>query len=119
MNFGWAVYEGRAPYDPSRALDRRGPLVWPIAVYSHSQSHSCSVTGGFVYRGAAVPAAKGRYFYGDYCSGTIWSFKAGNGRLSGPQVEGSKIDGLSSFGEDGNGELYAVSVNDGTLYRLR
>jgi hypothetical protein len=59
----------------------------------------------------------GRYFYGDYCSGTIWSFKAGNGRLSAPTAVGS-ISNLSSFGEDGNGELYATSL-DGSLYQLR
>jgi glucose/arabinose dehydrogenase len=116
-NYGWARYEGKSTYDGGKPFTRKGDLVWPVTQYSHSDG--CSVTGGFVYRGAAVPAAKGRYFYGDYCSGTIWSFKAGNGRLSSPQVEGSKIDGLSSFGEDGNGELYAVSVNDGTLYKLR
>jgi hypothetical protein len=56
-------------------------------------------------------------FYGDYCNGTIWSFKAGNGRLSAPTGVGS-IKNLSSFGEDGNGELYATSL-DGSLYRLR
>ena len=86
-----------------------------MLVYSHSSG--CSITGGYVYRGSAVPAAQGRYFYGDYCSGTVWSFKAGNGRLSAPTVAGT-IANLSSFGEDGNGELYATSL-DGSLYRLR
>jgi hypothetical protein len=64
-----------------------------------------------------VPAGRGRYFYGDFCSGTVWSFPAGNGKTGPARVEG-KIDQLSSFGEDGNGELYATSL-DGTLYRLR
>jgi hypothetical protein len=59
---------------------------------------------------------QGRYFYGDYCSGTVWSFKAGNGRLSAPRVEG-RIANLSSFGEDGNGQLYATALS-GELYRL-
>jgi glucose/arabinose dehydrogenase len=116
-NYGWARYEGKSVYDPGKPLVHKGDLVFPVVVYPHSAG--CSVTGGYVYRGSAVAAAKGRYFYGDYCSGTIWSFKAGNGRLSGAQEEGSKIDGLSSFGEDGTGELYAVSVNNGTLYKLR
>jgi hypothetical protein len=61
-------------------------------------------------------AASAALLLGDYCSGTIWSFKAGNGRLSAPHVEG-KIEGLSSFGEDGNGELYATSLG-GTVSRL-
>jgi glucose/arabinose dehydrogenase len=115
-NYGWPRYEGKSVYDANKPLTRKGDLISPVAVYSHSEG--CSITGGYVYRGTAVPAAAGRYFYGDYCSGTIWSFKAGNGRLSTPRVDG-KIEGLSSFGEDGNGELYAVSVNNGTLYKLR
>jgi glucose/arabinose dehydrogenase len=115
-NYGWPRYEGKSVYDANKPLTRKGNLISPVAVYSHSEG--CSITGGYVYRGTAVPAAAGRYFYGDYCSGTIWSFKAGNGRLSTPRVDG-KIEGLSSFGEDGNGELYAVSVNNGTLYKLR
>jgi glucose/arabinose dehydrogenase len=115
-NYGWARFEGNATYDSSKPYLAKGDRVRPVLVYSHSDG--CSVTGGYVYRGSAVPAAKGRYFYGDYCSGTVWSFRAGNTRLSPAKVEG-KIDGLSSFGEDGNGELYAVSLNDGTLYKLR
>jgi glucose/arabinose dehydrogenase len=115
-NYGWPRYEGKSVYDGNKPLTRKGDMISPVVVYSHSDG--CSITGGYVYRGTAVPAAAGRYFYGDYCSGTIWSFKAGNGRLSAPRVEG-KIDGLSSFGEDGNGELYAVSVSNGSLYKLR
>jgi hypothetical protein len=71
-----------------------------------------------VYRGSAVPAARGRYFYGDYCAGTIWSFRVGaHGRASAAAVSG-QVPSLSSFGVDGNGELYAASL-DGALYRLR
>jgi glucose/arabinose dehydrogenase len=115
MNFGWAVYEGRAPYDPSRTLDRRGPLVLPIAVYSHSQG--CSVTGGFVYRGKARRDLVGRYFYGDYCSGLVWSLRVQKGKATGLRQETFKIAGLTSFGEDARGGLYAVSGN-GIVYRI-
>ena len=114
-NYGWSRFEGRSVYDPSKPYLRKGDAVSPVLVYSHASG--CSITGGYVYRGSAVPAAQGRYFYGDYCSGTIWSFKAGNGRLSAPTVAGT-VGNLSSFGEDGNGELYATSL-DGSLYRLR
>jgi glucose/arabinose dehydrogenase len=114
-NYGWNRYEGNAVYGARNPLLRRGDLVFPVLVYSHSAG--CSVTGGYVYRGSAVPAAAGRYFYGDYCSGTIWTFAAGDGRRSAARIDG-KIDSLSSFGEDGNGELYATSL-EGTLYRLR
>jgi glucose/arabinose dehydrogenase len=114
-NYGWSRFEGKSVFDSHKPYLRKGDAISPVVVYSHSAG--CSITGGYVYRGAAVPSARGRYFYGDYCSGTVWSFKAGNGRLSVSTVAGS-IGNLSSFGEDGNGELYATSL-DGSLYRLR
>jgi glucose/arabinose dehydrogenase len=112
-NYGWARYEGRAVYDPNKPLLKKGDLVFPVTQYSHAGG-ACSVTGGYVYRGAAVPAAAGRYFFGDYCSGTIWSYVRG----SAPTVVPTRIGNLSSFGEDANGELYAVSTSGG-LYQLR
>ena len=115
-NYGWSRYEGRSAFDPNKPLVHKGDLVFPQWVYSHSDG--CSITGGYVYRGVSVAAAKGRYFFGDYCSGTIWSFVAGVGRKSAPTETDSKIANLSSFGEDANGELYAVSTN-GVLYQLR
>jgi hypothetical protein len=77
----------------------------------------CSVTGGFVYRGSARPVERGRYIAGDYCSGTIWSFRVSGGRAQGVRREPFSVDQLSSFGEDAAGELYAVSHN-GTIYRI-
>jgi glucose/arabinose dehydrogenase len=115
MNFGWAVYEGKESYDSSRELDPRGRLVWPIQVYGHDAG--CSVTGGFVYRGRARRDLVGRYFYGDYCSGTVWSVRVRNGTPTAARREAFKIPGLTSFGEDARGSLYAVSEN-GTLYRI-
>ena len=114
-NFGWAAYEGRAPYDRSRKLDSRAPYVGPIQVYSHGVG--CSVTGGFVYRGKAVKSLIGRYFYGDYCSGTVWSLKVVKGRATGLRRETLTIPALTSFGEDARGGLYAVSGR-GMLYRI-
>jgi glucose/arabinose dehydrogenase len=113
-NYGWSAYEGDARYKPSR-LNRRGALVSPIQVYSHG-SNGCSVTGGYVYRGRAVPLARGRYFYGDFCSGIVWSLRIDGGRAVDNRRE-TRIGSLSSFGEAANGELYAVSL-DGDLYRL-
>ena len=115
MNFGWAVYEGTAPYDTRRQLDPRGRLVRPIRAYSHS--FGCSVTGGFVYRGRARRDLLGRYYYGDYCSGTVWSFRMRKGKVAGWRKESFTIPGLTSFGEDARGGLYAVSQH-GTLYRI-
>jgi glucose/arabinose dehydrogenase len=116
-NYGWNRYEGRAVYSSSNPLRRAGQLVFPVVQYPHSDG-ACSVTGGYVYRGSAVPAAVGRYFYGDFCNGRIWSFKVGpSGRASAARQEPLTVQSLSSFGEDGNGELYATSL-DGTLYKL-
>ena len=64
-----------------------------------------------------MPAARGRYFYGDYCSGKVWSLRAVHGKLRGVRGESFHVSGLSSFGEDAAGELYATSL-DGKLYRL-
>jgi hypothetical protein len=76
----------------------------------------CSVIGGFVYRGSAVPAAKGRYFFGDNCVSRIHSTLAGG--TPAYRDEPFKVNGLSAFGEDARGELYLASVQSGNVYRL-
>jgi glucose/arabinose dehydrogenase len=116
-NYGWRVWEGRSRYTSGQRVNPRGTLVFPIAVYSHSQG--CSITGGYVYRGKAVPSMRGRYLYGDYCNGTIWSLRSSGGKLrSGPRREPFTVAGLSSFGEDPAGELYATSLDNGIVYKL-
>ena len=86
-NYGWRVWEGRSRYTSSQTPNRRGALVFPIVVYSHSTS-GCSITGGYVYRGKAIPSFRGRYIYGDYCSGNVWSLRSTGGKLrSGPRKE--------------------------------
>jgi len=112
-NFGWDVYEGRATFEGGRLGP--GRLVQPVAQYSHARG--CSVTGGYVYRGAAVPAAVGRYYYGDFCSGTVWSLKLVNGVARQIREEPFNVRSLTSFGEDNAGELYMVS-GEGVIYRL-
>jgi glucose/arabinose dehydrogenase len=114
-NYGWDVYEGRARFE-DKPRNPRGRLVFPVAVYPLSGGH-CAVVGGFVYRGSAVPAARGRYFYGDNCSGTIWSLRIVRGRARDVRRESFSIPNVSSFGEDRRGELYAVGLGGG-LYRL-
>jgi glucose/arabinose dehydrogenase len=114
-NYGWRVWEGRARYTVGQKVNPRGTLVFPIAVYSHDAG--CSITGGYVYRGRAVPSARGRYFYGDYCNGTIWSLRAVKSKLRGQRREAFRVPNLSSFGEDAAGELYAVGLG-GALYKL-
>lgn len=114
-NYGWSRYEGYSVYDASHRYATAHAKVSPVIVYSHARG--CSVTGGFVYRGKTVRAARGHYFYGDYCAGTVWSFRVGkHGRASAAVVSGH-VPSLSSFGVDGNAELYATSL-DGMLYKL-
>ncbi len=113
LNFGWDVYEGTSKFESS-ALGP-GRLVQPVAEYSHADG--CSITGGYVYRGKKVPAAKGRYFYGDYCTGAVWSLRLVDGVARDVRREPFVVRSLTSFGEDVAGELYAVS-GSGAIYRL-
>jgi glucose/arabinose dehydrogenase len=103
-NYGWHVYEGRARYSTSTPLGP-GQLVAPVFVYSHAGGN-CSVTGGYVYRGSAVPAAVGRYFFGDYCSGDVWSLRIQGGQAVDVRREPFRVGTLSTFGVDTAGELY-------------
>src|SRR5262249_28061780 len=110
-------YEGDSVYDAGHTYNPAGQKKWPVGVYGHVNGQ-CSITGGYVYRGSNVPAARGRYFYGDYCAGTGWRFATGtDGRPSPPMASGT-VRSLSSFGTNGHGELFALSLN-GTLYELR
>ena len=112
-NYGWDLYEGSQRFEDGEPGP--GRLVFPVFEYSHDEG--CSVTGGFVYRGKARPAERGRYILGDYCSGRIWSFRFTAGVTHSERVEPFRIEGLTSFGEDAAGELYAASQS-GTIYRV-
>ena len=112
-NYGWDVYEGRRQFE--RKDPGQGRLVFPIATYGRELGSS--VTGGYVYRGSAVPSFRGRYIYGDFGTGRIWSLRVVRGRARSLRPEPFRIEALASFGEDAAGELYAVSLY-GTVYRL-
>jgi glucose/arabinose dehydrogenase len=117
-NYLWDVFEGRAASGcGNNGIRGPGTRVGPIDVYSHSLG--CSVTGGHVYRGGRLPASlRGWYFFGDYCSGTIWRLKFANGRLVADRrrVLNTSLN-ISSFGEGRFGELYVVH-HGGTVYKL-
>ncbi|MEZ4516844.1 MAG: PQQ-dependent sugar dehydrogenase [Chloroflexota bacterium] len=113
-NYGWNLMEGLHCYatDP---CDPAG-LVLPITEYGHDQG--CSVTGGYVYRGQAYPEMIGNYFFADYCTGIIWrTYPDGTGGWETVQVLDSDLV-LTSFGEDVNGELYALDRTTGGVYRV-
>jgi glucose/arabinose dehydrogenase len=113
-NYGWDVFEGSHRFE-DKEPNPKGRLVMPVAEYSHE--HGCSVTGGFVYRGDAIPAAQGRYFYGDYCSGNVWSLSLRPGAAANVRRHAFRVSALTSFGEDAAGELYLVSI-EGKVFRL-
>ena len=71
-----------------------------------------------VYRGSNLALQRGRYFYGDFCNGTVWSFRYANGKVSGKRKEAFTVPTLSSFGEGSGGELYMCDLNDGRVYKL-
>jgi glucose/arabinose dehydrogenase len=113
-NYGWRVYEGRSRYSPNETPNSTGHLVMPYVVLPNPPN--CSVIGGFVYRGSAVPSARGRYFFSDNCAGRVRSVGARGGRSV--RDEPFKLDGPSSFGEDARGELYIASLYSGNVYKL-
>jgi glucose/arabinose dehydrogenase len=117
-NFGWSAYEGRQRVS-WRPITAREALMFPIAAYRHARRGCSSVIGGYVYRGVDRPQARGRFVYGDLCSGRVWSLRVARGRATERRAEPVVVPRLlSSFGEDARGELYAVSLAGGTIYRL-
>jgi glucose/arabinose dehydrogenase len=110
LNFGWDVYEGKErveDHEPSA-----GKLVWPAAVYGRDVG--CSVTGGVVYRGR-LEELRGRYVFGDFCSGAVWSLHALD--AGGMRRERVRVPALVAFGLDADGELLLVS-HGGRVVRL-
>jgi hypothetical protein len=108
--------EGTHCYVPSHDCDQPG-LTLPVAEYSHAGGN-CSVTGGYVYRGAKYPSIQGVYFFSDYCGGTVWALThEANGSWTRTEVV-KGTSGVSSFGEDENGELYVCDLNNGVVYHL-
>lgn len=118
QNYGWNRMEGRQCYPQNRACSTDGTRL-PVLVYSHQATGGCSITGGYVYRGTDIPWLYGKYVFGDYCSGEIWSAEPGGTGEPWPMV--SLLDSsalISSFGEDAHGELYITDLNGGKVYRL-
>ncbi len=136
QNFGWRVMEGNHCYNPKEDCEPTGVL--PIFEYPNDANYmkiltgmdepnvdGCSVTGGYVYRGSAISELQGTYFFADYCSGNIWTFKEKNGKATEFQNRTEEIslggggftNYISSFGEDNNGELYIVDYN-GIIFKL-
>ncbi|GMV26016.1 MAG: hypothetical protein AMXMBFR58_20470 [Phycisphaerae bacterium] len=126
LNFGWRCYEGNVTFNFDSACSGKTfqPPVW---VYSHSAG--CSISGGYAYRGCAIPELRGTYFFADYCTDKIWSF-----RYEGTVTEytdrtselapgsGLVIGDITSFGEDYYGEIYICdqgsTASNGEIYKI-
>jgi glucose/arabinose dehydrogenase len=113
-NFGWSMMEGSACFKPATGCDRSG-LVLPVAEYGHDRG--CAITGGYIYRGTAIPGLAGTYLYADFCSGTIWGLDAAAAKPV-PRVLHRSGLSVASFGEDEAGELYVADLAGGRVYRI-
>jgi len=114
-NLGWSAFEGDRRVEEGDDSLGKGELVWPVAQYTHE--HGCSVTGGYVYQGTALPRLAGRYLYGDFCSGVLWSLRgAPEGRAADVRRERASVPQLSHIGADGLGEPVFASAG-GAVYR--
>ncbi|MDP3911062.1 MAG: hypothetical protein Q8Q14_11790, partial [Gemmatimonadales bacterium] len=119
LNFGWRIMEGLHCFNPMTGCNQTG-LTLPLLEYSISGTE-CAVTGGYVYRGTRVTQLVGHYVYSDFCAGWVRTFQFVGGAATDQQdrsVHLSPGGQVTSFGEDGRGELYVMTLGGGTLYRI-
>lgn len=120
-NYGWSIYEGTRCFGNPAACTSAAlvtaTVVMPVLEYTHAEG--CSVTGGYVYRGGAIPALRGTYFYSDFCSGWIKSFRLTGGQVRDTREWSALKPGgtVPSFGEDAAGELY-ILTSGGGVWRI-
>lgn len=116
-NYGWRCYEGNVAYNTSSGCN--DSYIFPIYAYDHNTG--ISVTGGYVYRGSAIPSLVGKYVFSDYGTGPVWAITDPYGSASVSElINNTTTNGMyiSSFTEDADGELYVVSYLDGFIYRI-
>ena len=137
VNYGWNLMEGKHCFDEENMCD---PSLYQLPIYEYPNNANyiktlvglkqpntdgCSVTGGYVYRGESIPSMYGRYIFGDYCTGKVWSFINKNGQVDDFKDHSQEVlismneksFYLSSFGEKYNGELFLIDYN-GALYEI-
>jgi glucose/arabinose dehydrogenase len=113
-NYGWNVMEGYECYSPPTGCNQAG-LQMPRAVYPIAGRPECAITGGYVYRGPALPELNGWYIYGDYCSGKIWALNTAD--VSEPVLLVDTGLSITSFAELPGGEIAVITFNN-AIYRL-
>jgi glucose/arabinose dehydrogenase len=113
LNYGWRCYEGNTAYNTTGCASQ-ATMKAPLFVTTHAGG-SCSITGGYVYRGTQYPNFQGKYFFSDYCKAQIGvSDSSGNVTFSQTFTDNNFV----SFGEDMNGELYVASISNGMIYKI-
>ncbi len=112
VNWGWSLREGFHEFKGARPAGSRDPLLET----THSDGN-CAIIGGYVYRGRASPAMNGIYFFGDSCRAPLVGVVQRGGKVVQQRDLGVSVPDLTSFGEDPQGEVYAVA-RGGTVYRL-
>ena len=115
MNYGWDEREGAHCFEPATGCSTNN--VDPITEYGHVGGN-ISVTGGFVYRGAAIPNLQGFYIFGDFGSGRIWGVPATSVQGTAPRELDDTTLSFSSFAEGADGELYALNYGAGEIYQI-
>lgn len=117
-NYGWGCWEGRHPYAPNEDNPECRTLPAQSApVHEYDRARGCSITGGYVVRDPTLPRLNGRYVYGDYCQAPLFSLRLQTPNAQNDRGLGVQVRGLTSFGEDACGRVYAVS-GDGPVFRL-
>lgn len=114
-NYGWRLFEATHPFNNPQKLPATKFIV-PIHEYGHTPDGGFSITGGYVYRGTAVPALQGAYIYGDFVTGNVWALRLEGGKLKSNQRIAT-VPSIASFGENRDGELFIVDWN-GLLWRF-
>jgi glucose/arabinose dehydrogenase len=121
-NYGWRLMEAQNCFNPKTGCNAATQnLILPVASYDHSVGQS--ITGGYVYRGHAIPGLRGTYLYTDYENGRFFALRMSNGTVALQQTEITDninpggVKRIGSFGQDEAGELYVVNF-DGALYRI-
>jgi glucose/arabinose dehydrogenase len=113
INWGWNTREGAHPYTGTAPPGVRDP----ISERSHATG-DCAITGGYVYRGAKIPKLQGAYVYSDNCTGIVYAEVQSGGVITQSKALGVTVPGITTFGQDPAGELYAASGTNGTIYKL-
>ncbi len=117
QNYGWSVMEGDRCFRPASGCNTTG-LVRPV--YTYGRDEGCAITGGYVYRGSAIPVLQGRYLFADVCAGWIRSFVLEDGVATAVRNHAAELDAggnIVSFGRDNQGELYVVAYG-GDVFRI-